>query len=249
MFHRWWNLLWAGLLKDSCRFCRDLQLHWCHYWCVRGCRVVLVRVDKYCSFRVGAIWDSYDGHVVPFRLCVVVSYVASSGFPNGFVALVAWLRCLVYASGRFSFMFLSCSATFGLFDGCVFSSFVPFIFWTIKSIDFLRGPGSAMKSLGELEVTIVIGPCCGESEMRLITSTVSELLQESRSVCTRDAFLRGCCCRRLACSNLDCASAACFDFVSNCVAFWLFVFVIGLPFLLGLFVFDFFCFLLCFVYE
>ena len=58
--------------------------------------------------------------------------------------------------------------------------------------------------------------------MKLITSTVSELLQESSSVFTKGAFRRGCLYRRLACSNLVCASAACFDFVSNCVAFWLF---------------------------
>ena len=70
-----------------------------------------------------------------------------------------------------------------------------------------------MKSLGELDVTIVMGLRWGESETKLMTSTVSELFHWSKSVLTNDECLR---CRRLACSSFDWASAAFLDFMSNC---------------------------------
>ena len=72
-------------------------------------------------------------------------------------------------------------------------------FWTLFSTDLRPWLFCFMKSLGELEVTIVIGLCWGESETKLITSTVSELLHWSRSVLMKDEFLGS---RLFACSKI-----------------------------------------------
>ena len=113
------------------------------------------------------------------------------------------------------------------------------ILWTILYIDFCLGPGCAMKAFCELEVTMVIGLCCEESDTRLITSTVSELIHNSRSVLIREDFCLGCCCLRLACSSFVCANAACFDFMSICEGFCMFFPFDGLLFLFGPFVLAF----------
>ena len=115
-------------------------------------------------------------------------------------------------------------------------------FCTIHSTDPRPLLGVCIKPFGELEVTIVIGLCCGESDTRLMTSTVSELFHLSRSVLTMEEYR---CCLRLPCSSFDWASAACFDLASNCETFVLFVgccaFLLGLPAL------PFLCFCFCFV--
>ena len=98
-----------------------------------------------------------------------------------------------------------------------------------------------MNSFGELDVTIVIGICWGESETRLMTSTVSQLFHLSRSVLTIEECLR---CRLLACSNFDWARAAFLDIVSNCEKFVRLVGCCG--FRLGLPAFPFLCFGRCF---
>ena len=94
-----------------------------------------------------------------------------------------------------------------------------------------------MKSFGELDVTIVMGLCWGESETRLMTSTVSELFHLSRSVLTIEDCLR---CRLLACSSFDWARAACLNTVSICEKLVRLVGCSG--FLLGLPAFPFLCF-------
>ena len=146
-------------------------------------------------------------------------------------------------------MFCVCCVSCSMFrtgaDGVSFmlSSFMG-SFCTIRSTDDPRPLlGVCIKSFGELEVTIVIGLfCCGESDTRLMTSTVSELFHLSRSVLTMEEYR---CCLRFACSSFDWASAACFDLASNCETFVLFVgccaFLLALPAL------PFLCFCFCFV--
>ena len=68
-----------------------------------------------------------------------------------------------------------------------------------------------MKSFAELEVTMVIGLCWGESDNKLINSAVSEHFHCSRSVLIKEELLR---CRLFACSILDWANAACFVYIS-----------------------------------
>ena len=114
-------------------------------------------------------------------------------------------------------------------------------FCTIRSTDPRPLLVVCIKSFGELEVTIVIGLCNGESDTRLMTSTVSELFHLSRSVLTMEEYRL---CLRFACSIFDWASAACFDFVSNCGTCILFVGCCG--FLLGLPALPFLCFCFCF---
>ena len=69
-----------------------------------------------------------------------------------------------------------------------------------------------MKFFGELEVTMVIGLCWGESDNKLIISTVSELFHCSRSVHMKEELLR---CHIFASTSLYRAFSACFDFISN----------------------------------
>ena len=66
-------------------------------------------------------------------------------------------------------------------------------FCTNRSTDPRPFLGVCIKSFGELEVTIVIGLCNGESDTRLMTSTVSELFHLSRSVLTMEEYR---CCLR-----------------------------------------------------
>ena len=61
-------------------------------------------------------------------------------------------------------------------------------FWTILSIDLRPGLFCVIKSLGDLDVFTVIGLCCGESQKRWMTSTVSDLFQETRPVLTNEEF-------------------------------------------------------------
>ena len=99
-----------------------------------------------------------------------------------------------------------------------------------------------MKLFGELDVTIVMGLCWGESETRLITSTVSKLFHLSRSVLTIEECLR---CRLLACSNFDWARASFWTLCQN-VRKKLVRLVGCCGFLLGLPAFPFLCFGRCF---
>ena len=142
---------------------------------------------------------------------------------------------------------------FGLWHCYLLSAVRALYSWKFSSMDFRLAPGCAIKSLGEFKVTMVMGLCCGESDTRLITSTVSELFHDSRSVLIRDDFLLGCCCLRLACSNFVSANAASFDFKSNCDCFWIFIRLFAFSFLYGLFVFAllgaFFCFVLLLAFD
>ena len=70
--------------------------------------------------------------------------------------------------------------------------------WTILSTDFLLGHVCDMKSFVEMDVTIVMGLCCGEFDTKFINSTVSELLHDSKSALIKDDFRLRCCCLFLA---------------------------------------------------
>ena len=116
------------------------------------------------------------------------------------------------------------------------------ICWTILSMDFFLGPGCDMKSFWKLEVTIVMGLCCGNWIPYLLTprwQSYSMLISQ----CWSD-FRLGFCCFCLTCSSLDCANAACFDLTSNLDDFWMLLGFPGFVLSLGAFCGPFSCGLL-----
>ena len=80
------------------------------------------------------------------------------------------------------------------------------------SIDFCPRLCCTINSLGELDVTFVIGLCCGESDTRLMTYTVSESFQVSLSGLMNEEMRLS---RIFACSISDKASTAYFDLMSK----------------------------------
>ena len=211
------------LCKNPCGFDGDASICWFKYRLVRNYEMVVFRFNQNCCFVV----------LLEFELSRMV------------ITVISWFSSSIGSSRMgllLDAMFISagvlCCAPLWALSLVVLSCFhflALYVRWIILSMDFFLGPGRAIRFFWEFEVKLVMGLRCGESNTRLITSTLSDFFHDSRSVLIRGDFLFGCRGLRFACSTFDCANSACFDLVSNCEGFLMLPRIVGFSvFVLGL---------------